>query len=58
MKKSHYPDSQIISSLKQAEADTPATELCRTCLWGQAMNLEFKFLRSGVSHYENSQFTT
>jgi len=29
MKKSRYSDSQIISILKQAEAGTPATELCR-----------------------------
>ena len=29
MKKSRYPDSQIISILKQAEAGTPVPELCR-----------------------------
>jgi len=29
MKKSRYTDSQIISILKQAEAGTPVTELCR-----------------------------
>ena len=29
MKKSRYSDSQIINILKQAEAGTPATELCR-----------------------------
>ncbi len=29
MIKSRYSDSQIISILKQAEAGTPATELCR-----------------------------
>ena len=29
MKKSRYSDSQIISILKQAEAGTPVTELCR-----------------------------
>jgi putative transposase len=29
MKRSRYSDSQIISILKQAEAGTPATELCR-----------------------------
>ena len=29
MKKSRYSDSQIISILKQAEAGTPAVELCR-----------------------------
>jgi putative transposase len=29
MKKSRYSDSQIIAILKQAEAGTPATELCR-----------------------------
>ena len=29
MKKSRYSDSQIISILKQAEAGTPATTLCR-----------------------------
>jgi len=29
MKKSRYTDSQIISILKQAEAGTPAPELCR-----------------------------
>lgn len=29
MKKSRYSDSQIISILKQAEAGTPVSELCR-----------------------------
>ncbi len=29
MKKSQYTDSQIIAILKQAEAGTPVTELCR-----------------------------
>jgi len=29
MKKSRYSDSQIINILKQAEAGTPVTELCR-----------------------------
>lgn len=29
MKKSRYTDSQIINILKQAEAGTPVTELCR-----------------------------
>ena len=29
MKRSRYSDSQIINILKQAEAGTPATELCR-----------------------------
>ena len=29
MNKSRYSDSQIISILKQAEAGTPVTELCR-----------------------------
>ena len=29
MKKSRYSDSQIIGILKQAEAGTPVTELCR-----------------------------
>lgn len=29
MKKSRFTDSQIISILKQAEAGTPVTELCR-----------------------------
>jgi len=29
MKKSRYSDSQIICILKQAEAGTPVTELCR-----------------------------
>lgn len=29
MKKSRYSDSQILSILKQAEAGTPVTELCR-----------------------------
>jgi len=29
MKKSRYPDSQIINILKQAEAGTPVPELCR-----------------------------
>jgi putative transposase len=29
MKKSHYSDIQIINILKQAEAGTPVTELCR-----------------------------
>lgn len=29
MKKSRFSDSQIISILKQAEAGTPVTELCR-----------------------------
>jgi putative transposase len=30
MKKSRFSDSQIIGILKQAEAGTPAPELCRT----------------------------
>jgi len=29
MKRSRYSDSQIINILKQAEAGTPVTELCR-----------------------------
>jgi len=29
MKKSRFTDSQILSILKQAEAGTPITELCR-----------------------------
>jgi putative transposase len=29
MKKSRFTDSQIMSILKQAEAGTPVTELCR-----------------------------
>ena len=29
MKKSRYTDGQILSILKQAEADTPVPELCR-----------------------------
>jgi putative transposase len=29
MKKSRFTDSQIIAILKQAEAGTPAPELCR-----------------------------
>jgi len=29
MKKSRYSDSQFINILKQAEAGTPVTELCR-----------------------------
>ena len=29
MKKPRYSDSQIINILKQAEAGTPVTELCR-----------------------------
>jgi putative transposase len=29
MKKSRFTDSQILSILKQAEAGTPVTELCR-----------------------------
>ena len=29
MKRSRYSDSQIINILKQAEAGTPASELCR-----------------------------
>lgn len=29
MKKSKFPDSQIMSILKQAEAGTPVPELCR-----------------------------
>jgi putative transposase len=29
MKKSKFSDSQIISILKQAEAGTPVTDLCR-----------------------------
>jgi putative transposase len=29
MKKSKYPDSQIISILKQAEGGTPVPDLCR-----------------------------
>ncbi len=29
MKRSRYSDSQIINTLKQAEAGTPVTELCR-----------------------------
>lgn len=45
MKKSRYTDSQIINILKQAEAGTPAPDLCRE--HGMSSASFYKWLAKG-----------
>lgn len=48
MKKSRFTDSQIIAILKQAEAGTPVSELCRE--YGISNPSVYKWLVGWVPH--------